>query len=91
MARNGRCAVRPATMSACAHASRRYAFSPLTSLPVHLVTEKPAAAISATQGHRLLSGDATWLIKRQAVSVPPARFEAQTLGRVSDRDPGARL
>jgi tetratricopeptide (TPR) repeat protein/CHAT domain-containing protein len=63
---------------------------PLTSLPFHLlVTEKPAAAIPQLKDIGSYR-DATWLIKRQAVSVLPALASLMALRRVASRDPGAK-
>jgi CHAT domain-containing protein len=63
---------------------------PLTSLPFHLlVTEKPATPIPQLKDIGSYR-DASWLIKRQAVSVLPALASLKVLHQVARRDPGAR-
>ena len=63
---------------------------PLTALPFHLlVTEKPAAAIPQLKDIGSYR-DASWLIKRQAVSVLPALSSLKALRQAARREPGAK-
>ncbi|WP_454652106.1 tetratricopeptide repeat protein [Bradyrhizobium liaoningense] len=60
----------------------------LTALPFHLlVTEKPQAAIpDRPEGYR----DATWLLRRQAVSVLPSVISLKSLRGFARRDHGVK-
>ncbi|KRR26131.1 hypothetical protein CQ14_26960 [Bradyrhizobium lablabi] len=60
----------------------------LTALPFHLlVTEKPKAAIPETfEGYR----DATWLLKRQAVSVLPSVASLKALRVFARKEPSTK-
>jgi CHAT domain-containing protein len=66
---------------------------PLTALPFHLlVTQKPAAAVPASQDLKDLAvyRDADWLLKRQAVTVLPSVASLRALRLFARKDQAGR-